>query len=211
MTETSGHRFRDRLVFGFVIPLVAEVVAAALIASTESGAYAEGFAYVVVLVMLIIAVPVTIFGNLIIVSYGELAAADYLMRSMILPAVFVAACLIYHTGFWDKVIDPLLPKSVEKFSPAGSGWVDATTNEVFIVVNDYGGTDEDMDAIAQHATDDLARSMRESPDYAGYNVAYYFVPRENYDAIDDAASRAAAIAVFKYAGGDGDPTLEAVD
>ena len=211
MIEAPGSRWRARLVFGFIIPLLAEVIAAVLIVSTESGAYAGPFAYVMVLVMLIIAVPITVFGNLFIVPSGAVGADDYLLRSMILPAVFIAACLIYHTGFWDKSIDPLFPKTVDKFSPAGSGWVDETTNEVFIVVNDYRDSAEDMDAIAQHAADDLARAIRDGSDYAAYNVHYYFVPRADYDALDDAASRANAIAAFRYSGAEGDPVLRVIE
>lgn len=211
MTESAKKPWRARLVFGFIIPVVAEFIAAVLIVSTESGAYAGPFAYVLVLVMLMIAVPITIFGNLFIVPSDTVGIDDYLLRSMILPAVFVSACLIYHTGFWDHWIDPLLPRTVDKFSPAASGWIDKTTHEVFIVVNDYRDSDEDMDAIAQHAADDLARAIRDASDYAAYYIHYYFVPRERYDPIDDAASTANAIAVFRYAGSDGDPVLKAIE
>lgn len=55
------------LFIGFAIQILTEILAAILIASTESGAYSEGFAYIIVIVMLIIAIPVTLIGNIILI------------------------------------------------------------------------------------------------------------------------------------------------
>jgi hypothetical protein len=100
---------RTWLLFGFVIPILAEVVGAILIVSADSGASAEGFAYVVIIVMLIIALPITLIGNGIIVSRQLTDKWSYLRRGLIFPTLFIGACLIYYTGFWDKAIHPLFP------------------------------------------------------------------------------------------------------
>jgi hypothetical protein len=68
MTSKESKGKGSWLLFGFAIPILAEVIGAILIVSTDSGASAEGYAYVVIIVMLIIALPITLIGNGIIVS-----------------------------------------------------------------------------------------------------------------------------------------------
>lgn len=60
-----------RVFAGFVVPVVVEVVAAIIIVSTGSGSSAGPFAYVVVLLMLICAIPITLISNVLLVPSSD--------------------------------------------------------------------------------------------------------------------------------------------
>jgi hypothetical protein len=200
----------SRLIYGFAVPIVAEVLGALLIMSGDSKAYADGFAGLVVLVMLIIALPATLFANALIVPRHADEVSTYLLRGMILPAFFIAACVIYYSGFWDTKISPYLPRQVEKIQTAGGGRVDENTLESFFVVNDYQDSAEEQDQIEDYARATFARYSRESRDILSYTVNFYFVPKHSYDPLDDAASRERAVAVFRHRGGAETPALDRV-
>lgn len=202
---------RNWLFFGFVIPILAELLAAILIVSTESGAYAEGFAYIIVIVMLIIAVPITLIGNSLLVQKHIVDKVSYLRRGMILPALFIGVVLIYYTGMWDKVIYPIFPKQVEKIQPAAGYRLDENTLEDFFVVHEYLGSGEEMNVIKNYAEKTFDRTSRECPDCLKLNIYYYFVPRELYDPIDTAVSKDKAIAVFHYESAQEGATIKQVE
>ncbi len=186
------------LFFGFVIPILALLLASIFIVSTESGAYAEGFAYIIVIVILIIAVPITLIGNTLLVPRHIADKMSYLRRGMIFPALFIGVNLIYYTGMWDKVIYPIFPKHVEKIQPAAGYRLDDNTLEDFFVVHEYSGSGEEMNIIKNYAEKNFDRTSRECPDCLKMNIYYYFVPRERYDPIDTTVSKVKAIAVFRY-------------
>ena len=201
---------RNRLIYGFSAPLLILVGAASLVVMTESGAAAEGFAPIVVLVMIIIAVPVTVIVNMIVVPVASPANAAYFTRGMILPTLTIAAVLVYYTGFWDDVIDPLLPQRVDKIQTASSSRIGADTYESFYVVTAYQGTVDELDLIDQYIRDYYQSRSWESSSYGTLKMTHYFVPAERYDPIDDAVSRDRAIAVYRHTLNDDGPGLERV-
>ncbi len=196
---------RSWLLFGFAIPILAEFIGAILIVSTDSGASAEGFAGIVILVMLIIAVPITLIGNGIIVSGQLTDKLSYLRRGMILPVLFIAASLVYYTGFWDNVIHPIFPRHVEKIQTAGAHLLDENTYESFFVVNSYTGSSEELKEIENYANKKYAEYT-----WTSRNHIYYFVPHELYDPFDDSLNRERAVAVFRYMSTDETPTIEKI-
>ncbi len=211
MTSKDTKSIRSWLFFGFAIPILAELLAAILIVSTESGAYAEGFAYIVVLIILIIAIPITLIGNTILVPRHIAENVSYLRRGMIFPALFIGAILIYHTGIWDKAIYPLFPRHVEKIQPAAGYKLDDNTLEDFFVVHEFTGSGEEMNVIKNYAEKDFDRLSRECPDCLKMKIYYYFVPHELYDPINTAISKEKAIAVFRYMSVEGSATIKQVE
>ncbi len=196
---------------GFAIPILAELLGAFLIVTTESGAYAEGFSYIVVLVILIVAIPVTLFGNAFLVPRHIAEKESYLPKSMILPALFFGVVLIYYTGIWDKVIHPLFPRDVAKIQTASGHRVGENTWEAFYTVFEYTGSSENINVIQDYAVKAFDRRSRECADCIKMNVYYYFVPHELYDPIDYSVSRENAIAVFRHMSTDVRATIEQVE
>ena len=185
------------MIYGFSAPLLILVAMASLIVATDSGAYAEGFAPLVILVMVIVAVPVIVVANMIVVPVAATENSAYFFRGMIFPAIFIAAMLIYYTGFWDKVVEPLLPQHIDKIQTAGGGRVDEDTYEFFYVVYNYEASAEEHLIIDEYMRDTYQRSTGQNSGYAKLNVNHYFVPDGHYDPIDDVVSRAEAIAVYR--------------
>ena len=191
-----------RVLYFFMLPLLVEFAAVVLISSTDSGAYAEGFASLALLVMLIIAIPLTIIGNLFIMPRLAEIGSNQLWRGMIIPALFIGICLVYYTGIWDKTIDPLLPRSVEMIQPAGSGWVNDTTYEIFLTLHGDYSSELQRQTISENARNRLIASHVE-PSYASNVTTFlYVVPAEDYAPLDHASSRAMAVAFYSYSGGE---------
>ena len=211
MASKKTNSVGNWLFLGFVIPILAELLTAILIVTTKSGAYAEGFAYIVVIIILVIALPITLIGNAILVPRHNTENVSYLYRGMILPTLFIAVILIYYTGFWDKVIHPLFPEHVEKIQPAAGYRLDDKTLEDFFVVHEFTGTDEEANEIKSYAMKNFTRLSRECPDCLKMDVYYYFVPHELYDPIDTEVSKEEAIAVFRYLSAEESTTIEQIE
>jgi hypothetical protein len=210
MTSKVTRSTASWLFLGFAVPVIVEILAALLIVSTEAGASAEGFSYLVVLVMLVIAIPVTLIGNAVLVPRRPADTRSFLLRSMALPMVFIGAALIYYTGIWDDFIDPLLPSRVEKVQTAGGGRLGDDTFESFYTVHRYTGSETDFGAIEDYAKNHFARESRECSLCMKMNMYYYYVPKELYDPIDRAVSREKAVAVYRYLGTEADATFQRV-
>lgn len=199
------------ITFGFIIPILAELLGAIIIVSTEAGAYAEGFSYIVVIVMLVIAIPLTLFGNIILVPKHIDNKQSYIFKGMILPGIFILAILIYYTGIWDKFIDPLFPSNVEKIQTAGGGRVGDNSLEDFFVVNEYTNSVEDMTKIENYARKHFATMSRECTKCLKMNIHFYFVPKEHYDPINYSLSRKRAVAVFRHLSTDDSSTIVKIE
>ena len=152
-----------------------------------------------------------LIGNFILVPKHITDKESYLFRGMILPALFIGVTLIYYTGIWDKAIYPLFPRHVDKIQTAAGYRLDDNTWEDFFVINEYTGSDEDANAIEDYAVNQFGVLSRECPECMKMNVSYYFVPRELYDPIDDAASRESAVAVYRHMGTEGSATIEKIE
>lgn len=202
---------RNWILIGFCLPVLTEFAGSFLLVMTNSGASAEGFAYILVLVMLIVAVPVTLIGNIFLVPRMVTGTAVYFARGLIIPGCYFMVVLIYWTGLWDNAIEPLLPSQEVKISTASSGPVAENSYESFYVVNSYGGTDEEQAEIEIYAREQFVRQTREDSTYLTANEMFYFVPRELYDPIYDAPNRESAIAVFRHRGSEGGTVLERVE
>jgi len=211
MSSKVTKSIKSWIFFGFAIPILAELLGAILVVNTESGSYAEGFAYIVVLVILIIAIPITLIGNAILVPRHIADKASYLRRGMILPALFIGVILIYYTGIWDKAIYPLFPRHVEKIQTAAGHRLDENTLEDYFVILEYTGSDEEMDEIEDYAMKHFGVMSRECPKCMKMNVHYYFVPQEIYDPIDYSLSRERAVAVFRHLSTDESATIEKIE
>lgn len=98
---------KSRLLLGFVLPLIVEIIGSYLIARTDSGAEGASFAYLVVLIMLLAAMPITIAVNSYVVPAEPRDSATIIVRGMIFPAFYIAAVLIYYTGLWDQLVSPM--------------------------------------------------------------------------------------------------------
>ena len=98
---------KNRFIYGFSAPLLILVGVASLIVMIEPRAAADGFAAIVILVMVIIAVPVIVVANMIVVPVNSPTITPYFVRGMILPGIFIVAMLVYYTGVWDDVTEPM--------------------------------------------------------------------------------------------------------
>ena len=204
----------NKFFFGFVIPILVEVIGAILVSMTDSGASAEGFAYVVVLVMLMIAIPVTLIGNILLVPRHADDNASYFFKGMILPAIFMLFVLIYYTGIWDKskrTMRPHLPGQVENIRTAESGPTVGNTYESFFVIEIYKGSTSEQHEISVYAQESFIEMTRENRNYLALDVWFYFVPRELYDPINNSINRERAVAVFRHMSTDGSTTIEKVE
>ena len=202
---------RNRLIFGFSAPLLILVGVASLVVMTDSGAVDGGFAPLLILVMTIVAIPVVVVANIIIVPVRSPANAAYFVRGMFVPGLFILAMLIYSTGTWDNVIEPLLPQRVDKIQTASSGRIGEDVYESFYVVADYSGSAEDLAAIDAYIRDFYKRRNWENSGYAALDMSHYFVPVEEYDPIDDAISRERAVAVYRHDAIDGKYNLVRIE
>jgi hypothetical protein len=211
MTSNVTKDIRSWLLFGFVLPILVEVIAAIVIVLAESGASAEGFAGIVVLIMLIIAIPLTLVGNIVIVPRTMTDKLSYIFRGLILPACFLVSTVIYYTGIWDYTMRTYFPAQVEKIVTAGSGPVGDGTFESIFVVNSYTGSSEEQKEIESYAERTYTERTWGNSDYVTLSVQYYFVPREFYDPLDDSVNRAKAVAVFRHMGTDKSETIERVE
>ena len=201
---------KNRLIYGFSAPLLILVGVASLIVMTDSGASAEGFAAIIILVMIIVAVPLTVVINVIAVPVAAPKKSDYFWRGMVLPAITIVAMLVYYTGIWDDYIDPLLPSTVDKIRTASSARIADNVYESFYVVTAYEGTSEEHEVIDQYMRDHFQRRLWESSSYGTLDMTHYFVPEGRYDPIDDAVSRKAAIVIYRHALGEEGPKLERI-
>ena len=208
MPSGSAKDTLNWLIFGLVLPIVAEILGVLVIATTNSGAYAEGFAGIVLLVMLIIGAPLTLFGNALIVSRSPAEKVAYLRKGMILPVLFLGACLVYYTGFWDKFIDPLFPSVEVKLQTGGGGRLDDDTYEFFVVANSYSGSDAELAEFEEYSRQLLRSSGWTVSDLETTTVLHYFVPRDMYDPIHDAPNRDSAVTIFRYTGSNGELVLD---
>ena len=200
-----------RVLLIFVLPIAVEIAAAMVVSMFESGAYADGFAAIVVLVMLIIAIPLTIFCNMLLVYTSFTSAGPGLLRAMIAPVVFIFCVLIYYTGLWDKQISPLFPETVEFIQPAGSGRMEDGSYQTFFTVHGFEGTTEELQTIEKFAQDDFDKMAWGNSGLLELHMTYYFVPTEKYDPIDYAKSRNNAIAVFRHAGSEDEQIMRRID
>lgn len=134
---------RNRLIYGFTAPLLILVAIASLIVATDSGASAEGFAALIVLVMVIIGVPVIIVANMIVVPVAADQKSAYFFRGMIFPGIFIAAMLIYYTGAWDNFVEPQLPQRIDKSrSWESSGYTTLNMSHYFVPADLYDPIDD---------------------------------------------------------------------
>lgn len=211
MSSYLTKEIRSRILFGFALPILAEVIVAFAIIITESGASAEGFAGILVVIILIIAIPITLVGNIFIVPRYMTNKLSYIFKGMILPACFIVAIVIYYTGIWDHTIKPYFPKQIEKIVTAGSGPVGDGTYEHILVVNSYTGSNEEHKEIESYAKKKYKEKTWEDSKYVTLTVQYYFVPRELYDPMDDSLNRERAVAVFRHMGTDKSATIERVE
>lgn len=211
MTSNVKKDIRSRLLFGFALPILAEVIAAFTIIITESGASAKGFSGIFVVIMLMLAIPITLVGNIFIVPRYMTDKLSYFFRGMILPASTIVVIVIYYTGIWDYTIKPIFPKQIEKISIAGSGPAGGGTFESIFVVNSYIGSSEEQKEIEEYAQKRYTENTWENSEYVTLTVKYYFVPRELYDPLDDSLSKERAVAVFQHIGTDKSATIERVD
>lgn len=198
-TDTSSQVPKPRWhrpVYGFVLPLASEIVGAALIVTTESGADGEGLSWLVVLVMLVLALPLTLFANSFIVPRHAADSMAYFKKGMRAPAIFIVAVLIYHTGIWDKAISPYLPRHVEQIQPAGGGWIDEQTWESFYTLSSYQGTAEEQTDIEEFVRQRVVSTRGRNK--INSEIWMFFVPAELYDPIDNAVSKKHAVAVFRH-------------
>ena len=90
---------RDRLIYGYCLPIAVMIIGMLVIANVDSQAKAAEFAGLAVLFMLIIALPITIIANAIILS--RQSEGRYFKRGMIVPTLVLIAAVIYQTGLWD--------------------------------------------------------------------------------------------------------------
>ncbi|MGB5472403.1 MAG: hypothetical protein WBQ78_02865 [Gammaproteobacteria bacterium] len=201
----------SRLFFGFALPVLVEVIAAFAVIVPDSGASAEGFAGILVVIMLIVAIPITLVGNLLVLPGHMTDKFSYIFRSMILPSCFLVAILIYYTGMWDHTIRPYFPRQEENIQVAGSGPVGDGTYESIFVVNSYTGSIEEQKEIDNYARKTYTKKTWENSQYVTLDVQYYFVPRELYDPLNDALNRERAVAVFRHIGTDKSPIIEKVE
>jgi hypothetical protein len=198
---------RNWLVIAFIFPISLELAVSFLLVMFPSGASAEGFAYLIVLVGLMFAVPLTVFANIVLVPKDASWKVAVISRSLILPGIYTVAIVVYYSGFWDSVIDPLLPQQQSKIETASGGWIDDDTWESFYVVNGFEATADEQDLIENYAIRQFQRQTREDPGYSSRNEDFYFVPRELYDPINLTSSREDAVAVFQFHGVDGDTEI----
>lgn len=96
-------RTRDRLVFGLLLPVCAQVVGMLLIANLESRAGAAEFAGLGVFFMLLFSLPVVLVLNSIIVLGYQGTRKSCFLRGMILPAIVFVAAIVYQSGLWDRL------------------------------------------------------------------------------------------------------------
>lgn len=204
-------KIRSRLLFGFALPILIEIIAALAIVTTESGASAEGFAGILIVIMLIMAIPITLIGNVFIVPRYMTDRLSYIFIGMILPACFVVVIVIYYTGIWDHKIKPYFPRQIDKIVTAGSGPVGDGTFESIFVINGYTGSSEEQKEIESYARKTYTERTWGNSEYVTLNVQYYFVPRELYDPLDDSLNRERAVAVFRHMGTDKTVTIERVE
>lgn len=83
-------------------PVVVLVVGMLLLANVDSVAHAAEFAALGVFFMLLVALPITIVGNFILLRPNG-NTLDHFKRGMILPAFFILCAIIYQTGLWDQL------------------------------------------------------------------------------------------------------------
>lgn len=210
MSLKPGRFLQSKLLLGFVLPLTVEVVGALLICSTDSGANADGFAGIVVLLMLLIALPGTLLGNIVILAPPAAEPARWFRRGMILPVMFLSAVLIYYSGIWDRWIHPLFPRTQENIQTLSSRKVDETTFESFFVVREFSDDSESLTEIEQYATEDFESMIRANPDYLDRNLYFYFVTADAYQGLDDDAIRQRAIVAYRHLASDKTPALERI-
>jgi|GEM_PF-1913244 len=211
MPSNLKRNTRSLFLFGLGLPILVEVIAVFAVIVTDSGASAEGFAGILVVIMLIIAIPITIVGNFLILPRQMTDKSSYIFRSMVLPACFIIAIVIYYTGIWDHTIRPHFPKQVEKIQVAGSGPVGEGKFEFIFVVNGYTRTIEEQAEIENYARQTYTRKTWENSKYVTFDVKYYFVPRELYDPLNDSLSKQGAAAVFHHSGTDKSATIEQIE
>jgi hypothetical protein len=92
----------SRLLGGVFYPVVVLVVGMLLLANVDSAAHAAEFAALGVFFMLLVALPITIVGNFILLRPNG-NTLDHFKRGMILPAFFILCAIIYQTGLWDQL------------------------------------------------------------------------------------------------------------
>jgi len=66
---------RSLFLYGLALPILVEVIAVFAVIVTDSGASAEGFAGILVVIMLIVAMPITLVGNFLL--YGSLKSSSW--------------------------------------------------------------------------------------------------------------------------------------
>ena len=103
----AGRR-SDRFLFGWALPIAIQAIGMLLIANLDSGASAAEFAGLAVFFMLLFTLPLTAVLNLAFVLAGDRTRRVHFARDMVLPAVFLAAALIYQSGLWDRMIETAL-------------------------------------------------------------------------------------------------------
>lgn len=98
-TSLMTSKTRDLLIYGFCLPIAVMIGGMLFIANVDSRASAAEFGGLAVFFMLLIALPITVIANAIILS-GRSDGA-YFKRGMMVPALVLIAAVIYQTGLWD--------------------------------------------------------------------------------------------------------------
>jgi len=163
---------RSLFLYGLALPILVEVIAVFAVIVTDSGASAEGFAGILVVIMLIIAMPITLVGNFLLLPRKMTDKSSYIIKSMALPACFIVAIVIYYTGIWDHTIRSHFPKPVEKIQVAGSGPVGDGKFEFIFLVNGYTGSIEEQAEIENYARKTYTRKTWENSKYVTFDVKY---------------------------------------
>ena len=92
----------SKLLGGVIYPVVVLTIGMLLLANVDSAAHAAEFAALGVFFMLLVALPITVIGNFILLRpIGD--TLDHFKRGMILPAFFILCAIIYQTGLWDQL------------------------------------------------------------------------------------------------------------
>lgn len=92
----------SRVIGGLVYPIAVLIFGMLLLANVDSSAGAAEFAALGVFFVLLLAIPVTLVGNYLLLKPSG-SALDHFRRGMILPGAFLAWTVVYQTGLWDRL------------------------------------------------------------------------------------------------------------
>ncbi|MDA1372015.1 MAG: hypothetical protein O2971_14780 [Proteobacteria bacterium] len=165
-----------KILLCLVLPVLVQAVGGILIILPESGASGGPFAGILILVMFLIAAPLTLLVNGVLLLPQDKDSNFYLKRGMIMPGIFLFSCLIYYTGIWDDYIDPLFPSSTPAISPASSIRIGPNASYDFFVLTDYLASEEELQEITEWVAGESLRGTFDDQ----WHHRWYFVPGHLY-------------------------------